>query len=118
MALLMRTTISDPSPPSSVASRQHSKRSDNAVPCPECELPAEVMDRFALASTDGPVDHVAIACVAGHYFRMAVDRLSAKAQEQLVEPDSSRQREGGSGARWPLAQLRPEEGGADAPARR
>jgi hypothetical protein len=48
----------------------------------------------------------------------AVDRLSAKAQEQLVEPDSSRQREGGSGARWPLAQLRPEEGGADAPARR
>jgi hypothetical protein len=49
---------------------------------------------------------------------MAVDRLSAKAQEQLVEPDSSRQREGGSGARWPLAQLRPEEGGAGAPARR
>jgi hypothetical protein len=49
---------------------------------------------------------------------MAVDRLSAKAQEQLVEPDSSRQREGGSGARRPLAQLCPEEGGADAPARR
>jgi hypothetical protein len=98
---------------------------DNAVPCPECELPAEVMDRFALGSTDGPVDHVAVACPAGHYFRMAVDRLSAKAQEQPVEPDSSRQRAGGSapplggsGACRPPAQLCPEEGGADAAARR
>lgn len=97
----------------------------NAVPCPECDLPAEVTDRFALGSTDGPVDHVAVACAGGHHFRMAVDRLSAKAQEQLAELDSARQRAGsstpppgGSGACRPLAQLCPEEGGADAPARR
>jgi hypothetical protein len=98
---------------------------DKVVPCPECDLPADVMECFALDSTDGPVDHVAVACAAGHHFRMAVDRLSAKAQEQLAGLDSAGQRAGavapkldGSGACRPLAQLSPGEGGASAPARR
>lgn len=30
-----------------------------------------------LPSTDGPVDHVAVHCAAGHHFRMAADRLPA-----------------------------------------
>ena len=63
--------------------------SANAVSCPECDLPAEVTDRFTLDSTDGPVDHVAVACAAGHHSRMAVDRFSAEAQEQLAELDSA-----------------------------
>ena len=53
------------------------------ISCPECDVPAEVTDRFALASTDGPVDHVALRCAAGHHFRMAADRLPAKSQQQL-----------------------------------
>jgi hypothetical protein len=61
----------------------HAKSWLNLVPCPECEMPAEVTDLFSLHSTDGPVDHVAVACVAGHYFRMALDRLAADAQLQL-----------------------------------
>ena len=44
--------------------------------CPEC-VPAEVMDRFSLASTDGPVDHVQLGCAVGHHFRMAAGKLLA-----------------------------------------
>jgi hypothetical protein len=36
--------------------------------CPECDLPAEVIDRFSLFSTDGPIDHVKIACLRRHVF--------------------------------------------------
>lgn len=53
------------------------------ISCPECDVPAEVTDRFTLPSTDGPVDHVALRCAAGHHFRMASDLLPADSQEQL-----------------------------------
>jgi hypothetical protein len=43
--------------------------------CPECHAPAEITDRFTLASTDGPVAHVAVSCLAGHHFRMPADKL-------------------------------------------
>ena len=36
--------------------------------CPECGVPAEVMDRFEMDSTAGPVEHVRIRCVNRHYF--------------------------------------------------
>ena len=36
------------------------------IDCPECALPAEVVDRFWLASTSGPVEHMSIRCVGGH----------------------------------------------------
>ncbi len=55
----------------------------NLVSCPECEMPAEVTDLFSLYSTEGPADHIALTCVSGHYFRMALDRLPADAQVQL-----------------------------------
>jgi hypothetical protein len=54
--------------------------------CPECDVPAEVTDRFSLPGTEGPVDHVALACAAGHHFRMPSDMLTAQAQEQLRVP--------------------------------
>lgn len=37
-----------------------------ACPEPGCEQVAEVIDRFALDSTSGPVEHVATFCVANH----------------------------------------------------
>jgi hypothetical protein len=40
------------------------------VACPDCAAPAEVTERFTLASTDGPVDHIVVDCAAGHHFRM------------------------------------------------
>lgn len=54
------------------------------ISCPDCSVPAEITERFSLPSTDGPVKHVALRCAAGHHFRMAADRLSAQAQEQLA----------------------------------
>jgi len=47
------------------------------VPCPECDVPAEITERFRLPSTDGAVEHIAVQCAAGHYFRMAADRLAS-----------------------------------------
>lgn len=58
------------------------------IACPDCSVPAEVTERFSLQSTDGPVDHIALSCVAGHHFRMAVDALSAQGQEQLAIQDA------------------------------
>jgi hypothetical protein len=36
--------------------------------CPECGAPAEVIDRFVLPSSDGPVEHVKTRCVTGPWF--------------------------------------------------
>ena len=55
--------------------------------CPECGAPAEIAERFTLASTDGSVAHVALSCLAGHHYRMPADRL----------PDASPR----GPARWP-----------------
>jgi hypothetical protein len=44
--------------------------------CPECGAPAEVIDRFALESTDGPIEHVRIQCIARHWFLMATASLA------------------------------------------
>ncbi len=43
--------------------------------CPECAAPAEILDRFELPSTDGPVEHVTVACVNRHRFTMDAARL-------------------------------------------
>ena len=45
------------------------------VVCPECSAPAEVVDRFALASTDGPVEHAKVRCLARHWFLLPVTAL-------------------------------------------
>jgi hypothetical protein len=45
------------------------------LPCPECGILAEVTDRFSLPGTGGPVDHLAVQCMAGHHLRMPVDLL-------------------------------------------
>ena len=45
------------------------------VVCPECSAPAEVVDRFTLPSTDGPVEHVTVACLARHRFLLPATSL-------------------------------------------
>jgi hypothetical protein len=49
----------------------------NMTSCPGCGAPAEITECFTLASTDGPVAHVAVCCAGGHHYRMAADRLPA-----------------------------------------
>ncbi len=66
------------------------------IDCPECALPAEVVDRFWLASTSGPVEHVSTRCVAGHRLTPRSQDLeagttnprSAPRQLRIVEPPS------------------------------
>ena len=36
------------------------------VDCPECGLPAYVLDRFVRPSTDGPLPHVITVCARMH----------------------------------------------------
>ena len=52
--------------------------------CPECGLPAEAVDRDVWESTDGPVEHVALRCVARHRFVMPVAMLAR------ASPDDAR----------------------------
>jgi hypothetical protein len=44
--------------------------------CPECGLVAEVVDRDVWPSTDGPVEHAQVRCVAGHRFVLPVATLA------------------------------------------
>ena len=43
--------------------------------CPECGSLAEVLRRDVLESTDGPVEHIQIRCVARHIFYLPVATL-------------------------------------------
>jgi hypothetical protein len=43
--------------------------------CPECALPATADPRGRCDSTSGPVDHVYVRCVVGHWFLGPVERL-------------------------------------------
>ena len=40
--------------------------------CPDCWLPAEVIDRATLPSTDGPVEHLKTRCISGHWYMTPV----------------------------------------------
>ena len=45
------------------------------VVCPECAAPAQVVDRFDLPGTDGPVEHVKVQCLGRHWFLMPATSL-------------------------------------------
>ena len=47
------------------------------IGCPECGAPAEIVDRFELASTDGPVEHVKVLCLHRHWFTVTVDQRAS-----------------------------------------
>jgi len=64
----------------------------DATTCPECGAPAEVTDRFALESTDGPIEHVRVMCVRRHWFLMATETLAAghRPAREVASRDRSR----------------------------
>jgi len=43
-------------------------------PDPECGLPAEIVDRFVLYSTAGPVEHLRTYCVVRHVLTTRTER--------------------------------------------
>jgi hypothetical protein len=60
------------------------------VRCPECALPARIIDRFTLGSTDGPVEHVKTSCPTGHWFTPRADDVQALDEAPRAEPLSQR----------------------------
>ena len=48
------------------------------IPCPDpaCPAPAEVNDRWAFESTDGPIEHVRTRCLGRHVFTVPVASLA------------------------------------------
>lgn len=40
---------------------------------PDCNAVAEIIDRWQVPSTDGPIEHVHVLCCAGHPFRLPAD---------------------------------------------
>ena len=57
-----------------------------ACPEPGCGVPAGVVDRFVLASTSGPVEHVKTWCLDGHGFTQRVDALTAWPMVRVPKP--------------------------------
>jgi hypothetical protein len=55
---------------------------DPLLECPTCRLPAQITERFTLRGSPGPVQHVKLACVAGHRYTPPVDQLPALSPEQ------------------------------------
>ena len=45
------------------------------VGCPACAAPAEVVERYVLDSTDGPIEHATVRCSERHRFTVLVERL-------------------------------------------
>jgi hypothetical protein len=46
-----------------------------SCPDPACHAPAEVLDRYALGSTDGRWEHVRTYCVRRHIFVLPTERV-------------------------------------------
>jgi hypothetical protein len=46
-----------------------------ACPDPTCWAPARIVERWTLASSDGPVEHVKTSCERGHGFTPLVESL-------------------------------------------
>jgi hypothetical protein len=52
---------------------------DEPICCPQCGAPARITERFWLASTDGPVEHLVTGCTNQHWLTPRVETL-ARAQ--------------------------------------
>jgi hypothetical protein len=67
------------------------------IPCPDptCRALAEVIDRFSLYSTDGPVEHVRTRCIHSHHFTVpaapvSLDQGVTRAPERPRRTDAER----------------------------
>jgi hypothetical protein len=61
--------------------------------CPQCAQPAQIVDRFTLGSTDGPVEHVKVSCRDGHWFTplaqdVEIVQIAASAEPMEAAPTS------------------------------
>ena len=47
-----------------------------------CGLPAVVMSRFTMRSTDGPLESAMISCPSGHWFNGPIESLTLSKEER------------------------------------
>ncbi len=62
----------------------------DVITCPTCGLPAEVLQRFVLESTSGPMEHAAIRCVERHVYRLPLAMLEPVAQVKAARSTTAR----------------------------
>jgi hypothetical protein len=80
--------------------------------CPECGLPAEIVDRFTLDGSPTPVEHIKLVCIAGHWFTPPVDSIphsnfEPSRQDRPIRSSDARIRRGASTRpRHPLHQIK------------
>ena len=54
--------------------------------CPECGNLAEITARHVLESTDGPIEHAKVICVAHHWFVLPVASLATVEHQSGAAP--------------------------------
>lgn len=54
-------------------------------PDPDCQAPAEIVDRWTWASTGGPLEHVRTCCLARHVFTPVSATLVAIPEQHAPE---------------------------------
>ena len=54
-----------------------------------CALPAEILRRFIMASTDGPLESVIIKCPVGHFFCAPVEFLTLPSNQVAVQGEGA-----------------------------
>jgi len=54
-----------------------------------CGLPAEILGRFIMTSTDGPLESVTIKCPVGHFFCAPVEFLSLQSNQVAVQDEDA-----------------------------
>lgn len=57
------------------------------ITCPGCGDPGEVVERFVMDSTDGPIEFARTGCLSRHWFTVAVADLRS-----AVAPPETRTR--------------------------
>jgi hypothetical protein len=55
----------------------------DTIPCPQCGASARITERFWLASTAGPVEHLKIGCVNNHWLTPLAQTVAG------AQPDAS-----------------------------
>ncbi|MCX6462853.1 MAG: hypothetical protein NTW05_04570 [Pseudonocardiales bacterium] len=73
----------------------------DVIGCPRCGAPAEVVDRFDLTSTDGPVGHVRLQCARRHWLTARTEDLPSGAPA-AAQVRSARGTSAPAAEPWPI----------------
>lgn len=53
------------------------------IPCPQCGAPARITERFWLASTAGPVEHLKTGCVNHHWLTPRAETVAGEQPDPI-----------------------------------